>query len=182
MPLLQSIYNNCSTTGSKGKHSVYGPYDDLPRTISSSPKLETINTKSSTSNNNTINRRINDYSQGQWHKFDNPLYRDPSIQRSSSLRQTTSSVTSEPIIFDDAIYSASVPVSTAHSTQSAAGVGLANSDRANSPEYKFENPIYGSVNDTLSNGRNVLHTVGGTGASLMQLPNGQQRSASQITM
>ena len=177
MPLLQSIYNNCSTTGSKGKHSVYSPYDDLPRTIS--PKLESTNVKASTSNNN---KRLNDYSQGQWHKFDNPLYRYPSIQRSSSLRQTTSSVTSEPIIFDDAIYSASVPVSTAHSTQSAAGVGLANSDRANSPEYKFENPIYGSVNDTLSNGRNVLHTVGGTGASLTQLPNGQQRSVSQITM
>ena len=123
---------------------------------------------------------MNDYT-GQWHKFDNPLYRDPSIKRASSLRQTTSSITSEPI-FDDAIYF-SVPISSAYSTQSA-GVGLASSDRAsNSPERRFENPIYGSVNDTLNNGRNVLHTVGGTGASLMHLPsNGQPRSASQITM
>ena len=139
----------------------------------SSPKL------SSTPNN----RRPNDYTRGQWHKFDNPLYRDPSIKRTSSLGQTTSSVLSEPI-FDDAIYtSVSVPVSSAHSTQSAiASAGHASSDRA--PEHRFDNPVYGgSVNDMLNNEYNVLHTVGGTGTSLMHLPpSGQQRTVSQITM
>ena len=80
--------------------------------------------------------------------------------------------------------SVSIPASSAHSTQSAIGVGLASSDQNNnSPEYRFDNPIYGGVSDTLNNGCNVLHTVGGAGASLMHLPqNGQQRSVSQITM
>ena len=75
-----------------------------------------------------------------WHKFDNPLYRDPSIKRTSSLRQTTSSILSEPI-FDNVIYtSVSIPVSSAHSTQSTtADVGLASSDwDNNSPEYRFD--------------------------------------------
>ena len=87
-------------------------------------------------------------------------------------------------MFDDANYtSASVPLSSAHSTQSASA-GLASGDRANnSPEHRFDNPIYASVNDTLNNGDNVLHTVGGTGTSLMHLPpNGQQRTVSQIIM
>ena len=43
--------------------------------------------------------------------------------------------------------------------------------------------IIRGVSDTMNNGCNVLHTVGGAGASLMHLPrNGQQRSVSQITM
>ena len=167
------------TSGSKATPSLYGPYDDLHTRIppTSSPK------PSSTPNNNS--RRPNDYTRGQWHKFDNPLYRDPSIKRTSSLGQTTCSVLSEPI-FDDAIYtSVSVPVSSAHLIQSAmASVGHASSGRA--PEHRFDNPIYGgSVNNTLNNGHNinVLHTVGGTGASLMHLPpTGQQRTVSQITM
>ena len=112
----------------------------------------------------------------QWHKFDNPLYRDPSIKRTSSLRQTTSSILSESI-FDDAIYtSVSIPVSSAHSTQSTTtGAGLASSDwDNNSPEYRFDNQLYGGVSDTINNGCNVLHTVGGAGASLTHLPqNGQ---------
>lgn len=162
------------TAGSKATPSLYGPYDDLHTRIPPTSSLKL----SSTPNN----RGPNDYTRGQWHKFDNPLYRDPSIKRTSSLGQTTCSVLSE-LIFDDAIYtSVSVPVSSAHSTQSAiASVGHASSDRA--PEHRFDNPVYGSVNDTLNNGDNVLHTVGGTGASLMHLPpSGQQRTVSQITM
>ena len=152
-----------------------GPYDDLdttaiPRTVSS--KQKSADTKTASIANQ--NRRLND--NGQWHKITNPIYRDPSIKRTPSLSQTTSSIaTSEPI-FDDAIYT-SVPISTAHSMS---GVGISNGDRTNSLEYRFENPIYGSVNDTLNNGRNVLHSVGGTGGNLLQ--NGQLRSMSQVTV
>ena len=60
------------------------------------------------------------------------------------------------------------------------GVGISNGDRTNSLEYRLENPIYGSVNDTLNNGCNVLHSVGGTGGNLLQ--NGQLRSMSQVTV
>ena len=75
-------------------------------------------------------------------------------------------------------------VNSTQSTQSTGGIGPTSSDLANdSPEHRFDNPIYGSLNDTVNNGHNVLYMVGGTGASLMHLPaNGQQRSVSQITM
>jgi hypothetical protein len=173
------LFITSSTPGKKATPSLYDPYDDLHTKIPSviSPKL-------SSSPNNNNSRRLNDYTRGQWHKFDNPLYRDPSIKRTSSLGQTASSITSDLILFDNAIYtSISVPASSADSTQSASA-GLASSEWANnSPEHRFDNPIYGSVNDTLNNGHNVLHTVGGTGASLMHLPpSGQQRTVSQITM
>ena len=122
-------------------------------------------------------RRLNNYV-GEWHKFDNPLYRDPSIGKAPSSVTTTSTSTTilEPL-FDDAIYF-SAPVTSAHSMS---GVGLSHNELINQShlEYELANPIYESVNTTMNNGRNVLHSVGEIGANLSHPQ--QSRSLSEIT-
>ena len=85
---------------------------------------------------------ISEHVGGQWEKYDNPLYRDKSTktQISDSKQSVRQTVNSEPI-FDDANY---FTVSL-HNTTSGSSTGLSNSDRDDSLEHEFDNPIYDHI-------------------------------------
>ena len=83
--------------------------------------------------------------QDPWHKVDNPLYRDRSIKDVSQSQQSV--VQSEPI-FDDAIYNTVVLLSSDNG-RSTSSVVLSESDRTDSVEHQFQNPIYGQRNESL---------------------------------